>query len=281
MGYNPALYCGPNGYHNWGNNCPLGDLVDDYEMKDGSKFSWDNPKHKANPYVKRDARLYSTILYEGVQWRKRPDDALKIDPFSKIQVGHIYDKSGNMIKAGLDTREGPIEDWNGGKTGYYVRKWVDPTIDPQYVKQDIPFKHIRSAEVLMNYAEACIELGGADLQKGIDAMNLVRNRAGLPDRVTTDQARAREYVRHEREIEFFSEGHRFWDMRRWMICEQVIENVYATRIEHYDNGYTVCKWNKADLEDAREFKDKKFYWFLLTRSEMNKAPQIQQNPGYN
>lgn len=65
-GYNPALYCGPNGYHNWGNNNPLGDLVDDYEMKDGSRFDWNNPAQKANPYAKRDARFYATVLYEGV-----------------------------------------------------------------------------------------------------------------------------------------------------------------------------------------------------------------------
>jgi hypothetical protein len=70
-------------------------------------------------------------------------------------------------------------------------------------------------------------------------------------------------------------------MRRWMICEQVIENVYATRVEHYDNGYTVWKWNKADKADERMFTDKKFYWVPLTRDEMNKAPQLQQNPGYN
>ena len=55
----PALYCGPNGYHNWGNNTPLGDLVDDYEMKDGTKFDWTNPAHKANPYANRDQRFYA------------------------------------------------------------------------------------------------------------------------------------------------------------------------------------------------------------------------------
>ena len=99
-----------------------------------------------------------TILYEGVPWRKRPSDALTIDPFSKIQVGYVYNSTNTMIKAGLDTRSGPIEDWNGGKTGYYLRKYVDPTVDPQYVKQDVPFKHLRYGEVLLNYAEACIEL---------------------------------------------------------------------------------------------------------------------------
>ena len=79
----------------------------------------------------------------------------------------------------------------------------------------------------MNYAEACIELGGSNLQKGIDAMNMVRNRAGLPDRVTADQAVAREYVRHERNIEFFAEGHRFYDLVRWGIAEPVLNSYLA------------------------------------------------------
>jgi hypothetical protein len=103
-GYNPGLYCGPNGYHNWGNNVPLGELVDDYEMKDGSSFDWSNPAHKASPYTNREARFYATILYEGVPWRTRPSDALTYDPFSKIQVGAVYNLGGEMIVPGLDTR---------------------------------------------------------------------------------------------------------------------------------------------------------------------------------
>jgi hypothetical protein len=161
-GYNPGLYCGPNGYHNWGNNVPLGELVDDYEMKDGSSFDWSNPAHKASPYTNREARFYATILYEGVPWRTRPSDALTYDPFSKIQVGAVYNLGGEMIVPGLDTRSGPIEDWNGGKSGYYVRKFIDPAVDPQYVKQDVPFRHFRYAETLLNYAEASAELGDED-----------------------------------------------------------------------------------------------------------------------
>ncbi|HEY0652771.1 MAG TPA: RagB/SusD family nutrient uptake outer membrane protein, partial [Chryseosolibacter sp.] len=49
---------GPNGYHNWAGNTPIQQLVDDYEMMDGSRFDWNNPAHKADPYANRDPRLY-------------------------------------------------------------------------------------------------------------------------------------------------------------------------------------------------------------------------------
>ncbi len=291
-GYNPALYCGPNGYHNWGNNTPLGDLVDDYEMKDGTSFDWNNPVHKANPYVNRDARFYATILYEGVQWRTRPDDALKIDPFSRIQVGHVYDQGGNMIKGGLDTREGPIEDWNGGKTGYYVRKFVDTSFDPQYEKQDVPFKHIRYAEILMNYAEACIELGqDAEARTYI---NMIRKRAGQPDlpaSLTGDNLR--EAYRHERRVEFAYEDQRFWDVRRWMIGSEAYHQTIGVDVRYVTSQTSVESYRQADGStwgdpifsvknvpgDARAW-DNKCYFFPIMRDEMNKNDLLIQNPGY-
>jgi hypothetical protein len=291
-GYNPALYCGPNGYHNWGNNTPLGDLVDDYEMKDGSKFDWTNLTHKANPYAKREARFYASILYEGVPWRVRPPDALKIDPFSRIQVGYVYNASNAMIKAGLDTRSGPIEDWNGGKTGYYLRKWVDPTLDPQYVKQDVPFKHLRYGEVLLNYAEACIELGqDAEARTYI---NMIRKRAGQPDlpgSLTGDALR--QAYRHERRIELAFEDHRFWDVRRWIIGEAAYHQTAAVDVRYNTTEATVPAYRKADGStygapvfskkdtpgDARAW-NKKCYFFPILRDEMNKNTLLVQNPGY-
>ncbi|HCY40601.1 MAG TPA: RagB/SusD family nutrient uptake outer membrane protein [Prolixibacteraceae bacterium] len=291
-GYNPALYCGPNGYHNWGNNNPLGDLVDDYEMKDGSKFDWNNPTQKANPYAKRDARFYATVLYEGVQWRKRPDDALKIDPYSKIQVGRVYDSSGKMIKAGLDTREGPIEDWNGGRTGYYLRKYVDPSVDPQYVKQDVPYKHIRYGEILMNYAEACIELGlDAEARTYI---NMIRKRAGQPDLAASLTGEAlRQAYRHERRIEFAYEDQRFWDIRRWVIGEQAYKQMSKHDVRYVTTQSSVDSYRKADgsthgapifskqdLGGELRAWNKKLYFFPIMRTEMNKNELLVQNPGY-
>ena len=292
--YNPALYCGPNGYHNWGNNCPLGDLVDDYEMRDGSEFDWENPLHKANPYDKRDQRLYATILYEGVQWRVRPSDGLAIDPYSKIQVGWVWDQSGtNKLKAGLDPREGPIENWNGGYTGYYTRKFVDPTLDPQYVKQEVPFRHIRYAEVLLNYAEACIEL--AEEGPARDAINLIRKRAGQPEldaSVSGDELMER--YRNERRIEFAYEDHRFWDVRRWMIGPEAYQQTHAISVKYFANAASVDNYRQPDgstwgdpvfesipnpAGDQRTWDDK-CYFFPIMRDEMGRNSLLVQNPGY-
>jgi hypothetical protein len=289
--YNPAQYCGPNGYHNWGNNCPLGDLVDDYEMKDGSAFDWTNPAHKANPYANRDQRLYATILYEGVQWRTRPEDALQIDPYSKIQVGMVYNTDGvTMLKAGLDTRKGPIEDWNGGYTGYYTRKFVDDALDPQYVAQEVPFRHIRYAEILLNYAEACIELG--EEGEARDAINLIRKRAGQPD-ITESGDALRERYRHERRIELAYEDHRFWDVRRWVIGPDAYHQTHAVAVKYQVNSSSIDSYRQPDgstwgdpvfekidnPNDARAW-DNKCYFFPIMRDEMGKNPELIQNPGY-
>jgi hypothetical protein len=291
-GYNPGLYCGPNGYHNWGNNTPLGDIVDDYEMKDGTKFSWANATEKANPYAKRDARFYASILYEGVQWRVRETDGLGIDPFSKLQVGYVYNPANVMIKAGLDTRSGPIEDWNGGKTGYYLRKYVDPSVDPVYVKQAVPFKHLRYGEVLLNYAEACIELGqDAEARTYI---NMIRTRAGQPNLSSSLTGDAlRQAYRQERRIELAFEDHRFWDVRRWLIGEVAYKQTSAVDVRYNTTETAVQSYRKADGTtygapiyakkdtpgDARAW-DKKCYFFPIMRDEMNKNTKLVQNPGH-
>jgi hypothetical protein len=82
-----GLYNGPNGYHNWAGNTPLGLLVDDYEMMDGNKFDWNNATHKANPYKNRDPRFYASILYDGADWKPRDKISGNVDPANQIQTG--------------------------------------------------------------------------------------------------------------------------------------------------------------------------------------------------
>ncbi len=280
---------GPNGYHNWGNNGPIEPMIRKFEMADGTPFVWDKYNSgdefvreatatelatdpEINPYVGREPRFYATVLYDGAPWQARPETN------GLVQISYYI--SGNDTINGMDTRQSDTESWNGTKTGYYLRKYMDIGTDGQYFNNENAWIEMRYAEVLMDYAEACIELGGGDLQLGLDALNMVRNRAGLPDRVTTDQAQAREWYRHERQIEFYGEGDRWYMMRKWMIADEAIENVYPIYIYHYADGSSKWVYNTAQSVDDRAWKDAN-YWLPISRTEINKAPQLQQNPGYN
>ncbi len=311
---------GPNGYHNWGNNGPNEPVVRKFEMADGSPFVWDkyNPGDKnfriatagelaadpeMNPYVGREPRFYASVFFDGAPWMQRPSDAAGIDPLNRIQTGYVLHTNANSylglnqsafnekvdafinagagnMTPGLDTRQGLIESWNGTKNGYYIKKYTDPNIVGQFFDNTNAWIELRYAEVLLDYAEACIELGGPDLQAGIDALNMIRNRAGLPDRVTSDQNQAREWYRHERLIEFFGEGDRWYMIRKWMIADDVIEDVSPMKIYHFDDGTHIWNYDQSAIVDGRAWKDAN-YWLPISRTEINKAPQLQQNPNYN
>ncbi|MEO5648507.1 MAG: RagB/SusD family nutrient uptake outer membrane protein, partial [Ginsengibacter sp.] len=179
------LLNGPNGYHSQGNNTPIGNMVDSYEMRDGSKFDWNDPAKAKEPYKNRDPRFYADILYEGAKWAKRPSDVIGIDPVGIIQVGKwikwnsAKGKEENVF--GLDTPNGPIETNNSSASGYYCRKFLDPTLTGPYETniQPYTYRYIRYAEVLLNYAEACIGLGQEEEARTY--INKVRMRAGMPD----------------------------------------------------------------------------------------------------
>src|SRR2546430_16056231 len=214
-GYNPGLHNGPNGFHTWGGNTPIQNLVDDYRMTDGSKFDWNNPAHAAAPYSNRDPRFYASIAYDGSFWRPRPDDVQKLDPVGIIQTFRALTTDSGVV-AGLDTRDSPIENWNGGYSGYYIRKFINPSINAQFPKEQVPWIFFRYGEVLLNYAEASIELN--EVGDALAALNQIRRRAGMPDLVAGPDLR--DEYRNERRIEMAFEEHRFFDVRRWIIAPQ-------------------------------------------------------------
>lgn len=56
-----------------------------------------------------------------------------------------------------------------------------------------------------------------------EATNKVRARVEMPPTSAgMDQAGMREAIRHERRVELAFEEHRFWDVRRWGIAEQLL-----------------------------------------------------------
>ncbi len=272
----PGLTNGPNGYHNWGGNTPIQELVDDYEMADGSKFDWNNPAHAAAPYENRDPRLAASILYDQAPWRPRPSDAKEIDPDGKIIIRSVETAPG-VWTPGLDTRDGPIEDWNGGYSGYYLRKFVDPSVVHEYAaaggNQEVPWQYFRYGEIILNYAEACLGLGQEDEAKTY--INMIRERAGMPD-ITSTGAQLIDDYRNERRIELVFEQHRYFDIRRWMIGDEAMVNANGIVIEDPLAGPVVYKRNK--IQD-RAWNDK-MYFLPITLDEINRNKNLVQNPMY-
>ncbi|PWV55713.1 RagB/SusD family nutrient uptake outer membrane protein [Chitinophaga sp. S165] len=289
-----GLYNGLNGYHNWSGNTPTQLLIDDYEMADGTPFNWGDLSHKSNPYLNRDPRFYASILYDGANWRARPSDVAAKDPANQAQTGvyEVWDAEGGRTinSPGLDTRQGPVENWNGSFTGYYMKKFIDPNVDAQYFRQEVPYPVFRFTEILFNYAEACIGLG--EDEEARKYLNMIRKRAGMPD-ITESGAALLARFQREKEIEMVFEEQRFYDVRRWMIAPSTVgralrginvvgklkPNVKVTLYQHDENSYDYTYTPVTLVNENRIWLDK-MYFMPLQRDEMNRNNKLVQNPGY-
>lgn len=293
-GIHQGINNGPNGYHNWAGNTPIQQLVDDYQMMDGSDFDWSNEEHASAPYENRDPRMAATILYDGAAWKPRPDDVASIDPYDEIQTGTYADGSGGIIP-GVDMRDSPIENWNGSRTGYYVRKFIDPDpslVDNQSSAQVVPWPFIRYTEIILNYAEASIALG--DEGEARNWLNKIRFRAGMPALTSSGTELLEDYI-NERRVELAYEEHRYHDARRWMIADQTLgrgikvmkvtatlkagatpRTPYQYDTSVYDYTYTVVDNND---NETRTWDDK-MYFMPISRDEINRNNLLIQNPGY-
>ena len=158
---------------------------------------------------------------------------------------------------------------------------------------------IRYADVLLMLAECEVELG--NLERARELINMIRTRAGACaqgpdgnattdindpgitwadyeigtyDQAWTDQATAREAVRMERRLEMAMEGHRFFDLRRWGIAADVINNDYLPKE----------KTRRNYLEASAGYQSKHDLFPLpsvqIELSKVDGVAQLQQNPGY-
>jgi hypothetical protein len=276
---------GTNGYHCYGQNTPTGNIVDAYEMADGTRFDWNNPECAAEPYKNRDPRFYASVLYEGVNYKERPEDVQAYDPVGIIQVGtwETWNATTNEMEEvyGLDSRNSVIEPYNGGYTGYYLRKFVDPSVDGQYTKgQSVPWRYLRYTEILLNYAEACIELG--EDAEARTYINKIRERVGMPD-INESGDELRELYRNERRVELAFEDKRFYDVRRWATGSDGYQDATGVDVR-YELDYsthttaTVPAITPITVQ-SRSWNDKA-YFFPISRDEINRNSLLVQNPGY-
>lgn len=172
----------------------------------------------------------------------------------------------NITAAGAN---GPFYDnGEGCLTGLYGRKWLNP--DPSFAagegKSAQPFVLMRYAEVLLNAAEAGVELtlageaspDGSDmLQVATDAVNAIRERAGASLLVggITASDDGRNIVRKERRKELALEHKSKWDLRRW-------------RVQHYEarDGFWGEERNKDSFSNSARYRFRGLYPFLSTQT---------------
>lgn len=246
--------------------CPSGNLVDAYEHTVNKNFDWNNPAHAANPYANRDPRLAKTIVVNN----------------------STFGKLGSTVALWAGGTNGKPRD-HASKTGYYLRKYINETLDLQLdqtaTKQWVLF---RLSEIYLNYAEAMNEAYGPE-QTGSgtltvsarSALNSVRTRAAvglsaIPAGSTS--AAMREMIRRERRVELAFEGHRYWDIRRWMIADQTIGGP-LTGVDIFKNANNSFTYTPIVVENR--IWNNKFYYYPIPQAEINKsAGVIVQNKGW-
>ena len=243
-----------------GGSCPTLDLVDAYQMADGSPFDWSNPDHARNPFDNREYRFYTSVIYNGATWME-----------SEI---HTYEGgkdlgSVNSTKTGFYLKKFMSEEakWFGGATGNALHC----------------FPFIRYAEILLNYAEAMNEAYGPENSgpfdlTALDAINEVRSRAFLPPLPAgLTKEEMREKIQHERRIELAFEEHRNFDVRRWKLAESVFgEPVHGLKIVlNNDQTYTY----ERVVAQERVFRPE-MYLYPIPQSEINRNSRLVQNSGW-
>ncbi|MBK8505935.1 MAG: RagB/SusD family nutrient uptake outer membrane protein [Saprospiraceae bacterium] len=116
-------------------------------------------------------------------------------------------------------------------TGHSPRKYLQPVEEvSQKADGDINYTAIRYAEVLLWEAEALAELGR--ISEAALPLEEVRARSRaqsddpentLPAISTSDQGSLIQAIRHERQVELGFEMHRFFDLVRWGVADQLLD----------------------------------------------------------
>lgn len=244
-------------------------------------------------YAKREPRFYASVAYNGSTWYFLNADESAEEQKNKQIFYYRGEDNGYKISYSL-------------LTGIGIKKYVHPDdislIGSSYNRARIRPKvdpAIRYAEILLIYAEALNELTGqysipswdgnkmhsisrnvAEMKAGIQP---VRIRAGVPDYpddVYANADRFREKLKRERQIELFAEGHRYFDLRRWM--DAPVEesasiygcNIYASK-EMADLFHTPVEVPSL----APIFALKSWFW-PIHHTELKRNKELTQNPGW-
>jgi hypothetical protein len=143
----------------------------------------------------------------------------------------------------------------------------------------------RVAEFYLDLAEAYNELDQPG--KALPYLNVIRNRAGLPDVTETDKTLLRQIIQREWAVEFYEEGHRLFDVKHWKlpdIANGILGGAKKAFAFQYTNGRTsgsiaahYAAYSTKVVYTA--FWGDKEYLHPFPSREANKG-YLVQNPGY-
>ena len=240
---------------------PSQQMVDAYGMVNGKAIDAPGSTYsETDPYTGRDPRFYASIFYNGQLW----NGTTTVETFT----GGAHNNAANATK-----------------TGYYLSKFCSEKviISGNTTNTDHCFPLFRYAEVLLNYAEAANEAYGPDTDHDAcgltarQAVELVRARVLRPaDAAVTaaDAAALRTVIRDERRVELAFEDHRYFDLKRWMTAETVLnEDIKGMQVTKTGTSFN---YKVVSNVAVRQFTPK-FYIYPIPNSEVVNNTAIKRN----
>lgn len=269
---------------------PTANYVDYYGManglpiKDITKADPESGYDPEYPWKGRDPRFYHDILYDGVKVVQgtTPDEANR---YANLYTGGSY----------RDLQ-------SGSRTGYVLRKFIPITAnsyDQAYnygSSLHIYVPYMRLSDVYLMYAEAALmgyssPSGKASnfSKSAVDAVNVIRARAEM-DPIHSKFLGSTETflpeLRRERAVELAFEGHRFNDLRRWLLLtespytlKKSVDFDRAGTFDDTDPSQNRVQNIRETVILQRNFTDK-HYWLPLKVSDVSMYPEFYQNPGW-
>ena len=224
------------------------------------------------------------------------------DPRLAQQIdGYLaYVGNGRKRYEGMKGQETVAE--NTVSTGYGILKFDEPETEGKYRQAtngnstDAPVFWL--AEILLNHAEACAELG--EDAAATASVNKLRARAGMPNlKLQNDPANNMGVsdliweVRRERRVELmFDLNDRYWSLIRWHQLDKLDTQKYPEQTQgawieagwpidsksvlltEGDHGYIECR-----TADHRVFEEK-HYLAPIPQGQIDLNPNLTQNPGW-
>ena len=223
------------------------------------------------------------------------------DPRFYATVGYdrgTYEYNGGTVT--LRMRQGEHHGYTGDVTqeynsctGYLLQKFICSTTTYNATSKAITytqyaFPYFRLAELYLDYAEADFEYDGQLSDTGLEYLNRVRHRAGLPDfedswalagGMPTGET-MRKALHYENMAELCCEGRWYNNLRRWNeAADWLSETPDVLNIEGRtaEEFYTIAKMRESGV---RVFEYPKTNWFAIPMSELEINFRLVQNPGY-